>query len=109
MNKHRAKMPVSERAKQFMPFSALKGLDEALKNKERIIVEKKELSDELAEEISRILCSIEKGDFVKAVFYSNGEYVSAEGVVTFFDRDRKRMTIVKTDIEFENIYRIEKK
>lgn len=31
----REKMPVSERAKQFMPFAALKGLPEALEKKER--------------------------------------------------------------------------
>ena len=42
-NKPRMKMPASDRAKQFMPFSALKGLDEALREKERIIVEKADL------------------------------------------------------------------
>ena len=31
----RVKMPISERAKQFMPFAALKGLPEALLKKER--------------------------------------------------------------------------
>ena len=36
-------MPVSDRAKQFMPFSALKGLDEALRAKEKIVVPKVEL------------------------------------------------------------------
>lgn len=30
----RSKMPISQRAKQFMPFAALKGLDEALRQKE---------------------------------------------------------------------------
>lgn len=34
-SKPRAKMPVSERAKQFMPFAALKGLPEALEKKEK--------------------------------------------------------------------------
>lgn len=32
-NKPMAKMPVSERAKQFMPFKAVSGLDEALERK----------------------------------------------------------------------------
>lgn len=30
----RPKMPIARRAKQFMPFAALKGLDEALARKE---------------------------------------------------------------------------
>ncbi len=32
-SKPKSKMPVSERAKQFMPFSALKGLEEAIEKK----------------------------------------------------------------------------
>lgn len=34
-SKPRTKMPVAERAKQFMPFAALKGLPEALAEVER--------------------------------------------------------------------------
>ena len=34
-NKPENKMPLSERAKQFLPFAALKGLPEALAEKER--------------------------------------------------------------------------
>ena len=33
-NKPREKMPLSKRAKQFMPFAALNGLDDALRQKE---------------------------------------------------------------------------
>jgi len=36
-SKPRHKMPIEERAKQFMPFAALKGLPEALAAKEKII------------------------------------------------------------------------
>lgn len=39
VNNTRKKMPVEERAKQFMPFSALKGLDEALREQEIIAEE----------------------------------------------------------------------
>lgn len=35
MEKNRPKMPVSERAKQFMPFKAVAGLDEALEKKRK--------------------------------------------------------------------------
>lgn len=36
-SKPRNKMPIEERAKQFMPFAALKGLPEALAAKENLI------------------------------------------------------------------------
>lgn len=39
VNNTRKKMPVEERAKQFMPFSALKGFDEALREQEIIAEE----------------------------------------------------------------------
>ena len=45
----RPKMSREERAKQFMPFAALKGYEEALREKEREIAErekKEQLSDE---------------------------------------------------------------
>ena len=43
----RGKMSPAERAKQFMPFAALKGYEEALRQKEKIVVEKIELSEEM--------------------------------------------------------------
>ena len=45
----RPKMSREERAKQFMPFAALKGHTEALRKKEKIRVEKQELSEEYKE------------------------------------------------------------
>ena len=50
-----------ERAKQFMPFDAMKGLNEALRAKEerRTRVERKQLSEDMAEELSRVLNRIE--------------------------------------------------
>ena len=50
-----------ERAKQFMPFDALKGLKEALKDREerRTRVPKIELSDDMADELSRVMARVE--------------------------------------------------
>lgn len=45
-----------------MPFDALKGLRTALAEKERIIVEKKELSEERKGELDRKLKRIVKSD-----------------------------------------------
>lgn len=45
----RAKMAVADRAKQFLPFAALKRLPEALAEKERVVVPKIVLSDDMEE------------------------------------------------------------
>ncbi len=105
-NKPRMKMPVSERAKQFMPFSALSGLEDALRKKERIVVKKAELSDESAQDIANTLNLIKKGTYVQVVYFNDGEYISIQGIVTSFDKVFRKMTVVKTEIEFDDIYKI---
>ena len=42
---------MDNRAKQFVPFAAVKGYEEALRAKEKIVVEKIELSEEKKEEL----------------------------------------------------------
>ena len=42
---------MENRAKQFMPFAALKGYEAALRAKEKIVVPKMELSEEKKEEL----------------------------------------------------------
>lgn len=55
-----SKMSREERAKQFMPFAALKGYPEALHQKEKMIAERQELSEEYKEELDLQLQQIIK-------------------------------------------------
>ena len=59
-----SRMPRQDRAKQFMPFAALKGLPEAIAKKERITVRKIELSECMAEELNRKFLLLERGKMV---------------------------------------------
>ena len=105
-SKPKQKMPVADRAKQFMPFSALKGLEDALAAKERQIVDKKELSEDGAELLSRKLSEMKIGDFARITYFSDGEYISCDGRVTKIDEVYKEITVVKTVIPIEDIYDI---
>ena len=58
-----------DRAKQFMPFDALKGLQEALRSKEIEYEEKREISEEEQEKISAQLCLLDMGDNIKIKYY----------------------------------------
>ena len=69
MEKIRAKMPPSQRAKQFAPFDALVGLRQALKEKEKIRVPRKEISEDMEEEINRELKSLEIGKIMAFINY----------------------------------------
>lgn len=92
-----------ERAKQFMPFSALKGLEDALREKEKIKVPKPELSEDAAEIIDRTLRQLEPLNIVTVVYYKDGEYLKTKGVIAKIDKDNKRLQIVDTFIEFNDI------
>ncbi|MBE7041328.1 MAG: YolD-like family protein [Ruminococcaceae bacterium] len=101
-------MSIEDRAKQFAPFSPLRGLHEALKQMERVVVPKAELSEERAEELNRVLLHIEKGDMVTAVYYSDGEYVKVTGKVARLNIDEKYLQVVETKIAFEDLYSLTK-
>ena len=87
-------MPVSDRAKQFMPFSALKGLDEALRTKEKIVVPKVGLSPEMAEELDYKMHLIEKGKVTTIIYFSSGEYVKVTGLVARIDETRRPFQVL---------------
>ena len=82
-----APMPISERAKQFSPFAALKGLSEALAKKEHLPVPRRTLSEEQAEAINRTLLTLRRGEVVTAVFYDGErqDYVQLTGTVSDVD------------------------
>ena len=95
------KMPVSDRAKQFMPFSALKGLDGALRTKEKIVVPKVELSPEMAEELDYKMHLLERGKVTTIIYFSSGEYVKVTGLVARIDQTSRVIQIVNTKIRFD--------
>ena len=97
---------MSDRAIQFSPFAALKGYYDLIRQKERVIVDKIELMEDGAEILSQKLKNVRNGMMIKVIHYSAGEYISTEGIVTRIDAERKRLTVVKEEIEFENIYDI---
>jgi hypothetical protein len=61
----------SDRAKIFASFSPLKGFEEKLLQKEKIIVPKSELSEDRIEEIEYALQRLSVGDMITVIFYSS--------------------------------------
>lgn len=100
-------MPIEERAKQFMPFAALRGLPEALATKEKVLVPKIELSPEMAEELDRKMHLIAKGKMATVVYFCNGEYIKLTGLVARIDETSRLLQIVNTKIPFADILQVE--
>lgn len=101
-------MPVSERAKQFMPFAALHGYYDLVKEKEFKPSEREEMTDELAEKLSEVTEKIQKGDSVKVRYYDTDRYRIAEGTVTEIDKTMHFIKVIKKKIPFSDIAEIEK-
>lgn len=97
---------MENRAKQFVPFAAVKGFEEALRAKERIVVEKIELSEERKVELDFKLHQIHKRDIVTVVYFDKDEYVKVEGMVARLDMDARVLKIVNTKIAFDDIYEL---
>jgi hypothetical protein len=101
-------MSREERAKQFMPFAALKGYSRALREQEKIVVPKMEFSEEYAEELNRKLRQIQKLDMVTVIYFCKGEYLKVTGMVSRIDPTARILKVVNTKIPFGDIYDIER-
>lgn len=83
----------ADRARQFLPFDALKGLQEALREKEIELEceEKRELSCEQCEEISNLLNKVENGTKLEVIYYRSKRYVRYVGIVNKIDVVKKKI------------------
>ena len=99
----RQKMSLDKRAAQFLPFQAVKGLDEALLAKEKIVVEKIQLSEESLKELDLKMHKVKKGSMVTVIYFHKGEYLKVTGLVARIDETSRVLQIVNTKIPFEDI------
>lgn len=107
------KATMTERAGQFMPFSALKGYDECIENENRYVEEKRLLSEEQVQELNQKLQQIDSGTHLKLVYFKpdfikqGGLYLDYEGIIKKFDKYHLRL-IFDDDytIDVKNIYDI---
>lgn len=106
-SKPKTKMSPADRAKQFMPFAALKGLPEALAAREKITVDRAELSEEMYAELDRRMHCLEKGRIATVVYFSKGEYIKITGMVSRIEKTSRLLQIVNTKIPFEDILSLE--
>lgn len=102
----RGKMSREDRAKQFMPFAALKGYENALREKEKIVVPKIELSEDMKEELDVTLKEVQLKDIVTVVYYDTDEYIKITGMVSKIDTSAGYIKIVNTKINFNDVFDI---
>ena len=77
--------PHASRARQFMPFAALKGYHELAQEQETVHISKPELSEERLAELSETLSELVLGDDVRVSFYEGGQRVTLRGTLMKVD------------------------
>ena len=99
---------MQNRAKEFMPFDALKGFKEALKKVEKIKEDKKELSEDIFSELNDKLKTLKKGDYVILEHFNDMNYIKTKGIVKKVDYINKVIYVDNSKISFDDIIYIDK-
>ena len=104
----RAPMPIKMRAKQFAMFDALKGLTEAIAEKELCYSPRRELSEDRIAELELLISSLQIGSTVDIAYYCcySHRYKNVMGVVSKLDQYWKQILINDVVIDFCDIYDI---
>ena len=95
------------RAKQFLPFDALKGFREALDKVETMHEEKKEFSPEELDDLDKKIKTIKKNDLVKVKYYYDDEYLETIDRLKKIDKVFKKLILNNMKISFDDIMDIE--
>ena len=92
-----------------MPFDAMKGLQEALRDREErhSRVEKHDISEEQQEKNSRLLARLERGNKLRLECHHAFHDVCMQGRVTELSKALKYLKIGEEKIYFEDIYSLE--
>ena len=102
------RMSREERAKQFMPFGALKGYPEALEAKTKTPVPRRALSEEMLSELDRRLSELEPGDMVQVCWYDRGEYRDMTGIFARCEESAGRLRIGENVIAVRDLCGLER-
>lgn len=98
----------SDRARQFLPFDALKGFYEALREKEIECEKRKILSEEKMEEIANNLNKVYEGNIVKIIYFLNQKYIEYVGKVEKINSAKREIVFKdKNIIHIDDIFNIE--
>lgn len=100
-------MDFIQRAHIFSAFDALKGFREMLKEKERVVVSKRMLSEDDLEVLNQKVHAIEKGMMITLIYFDNGDYVQRTGRVVKVSFDEQYIQIVKSKISLKSIVDIQ--
>ena len=97
----------NERARQFLPFAALRGYLELIRNQEKIWEERPILSEEQQEQIAAALQQLKPGMSVALAVYQEGTIQNREGRIKKVDFSRRTLTLEDQLFSFSDLIELE--
>ncbi|WP_322619303.1 hypothetical protein [Campylobacter californiensis] len=96
------------RAKIFSSFNPLSTLSKALREQERQASQKLEIDEAKAYENLEILSTLKPGDNISLTYHDGFDCIHLIGLTTQINLKLQKINIVKTEINFNDIYDITK-
>ena len=105
VSRTRPQMALEERAKQFSPFAALKGYEEAIEKKQQAKEKRAILSEYSKMLIDNKLKSLKKGDEAVLTYFDRDENVTRKlaGKIIRLEAENLRLQLGEETISFEDI------
>ena len=100
-------MPLSQRAKIFTPFAALKGFEELIREQENTYDEMPELSDDQYESLNFAVHNVRIGDMITVKYFRDRKIQTLFGTVTKLSKEKRFINIKEEKIGFEELIEIE--
>ena len=101
-------MSTADRAKQFLPFAALKGFEEAIGKRRKLDFEPVLLGEDAAEELDEKIRALSPGDDVRIVYYGNREFNGLSGRVKKINEYERLLELEEEKIRIDDIISLEK-
>ena len=92
-----------------MPFAALTGYYDLVREQERIVEPRHELTEEEAVALSRAIMQTKKGDLVRVTYYDRDGYVARTGIVSDIEVAFRRLHLGSLCIAFDDMRDIERR
>ena len=97
---------VNKKAKQFMPFDALDGYQDSLRDVEKIKISKPILSEDDYELLNAAFFQVKKGMFLSFRYYELGQIIEVTGVVSRIDLVNRYFKIADRKFTLDDIIEI---
>ena len=100
-------MPLSQRAKIFTTFAALKGFEDLIKEQENTYDEMPELSDDQYEDLNFAISNIRAGDSITIKYFKDYKIRTLSGSITKLSKEKRYISVNGNMLNFDELIEID--